>query len=33
MLDAEKFLYLADVSPPKDVPKAFFFNVDNVFMG
>lgn len=28
---SEKFFYLADTNPPKDVPKAFFFNIDNVY--
>ena len=26
----ERFFYLADLSPPKEIPNAFFFNIDNV---
>lgn len=26
----DKFFFLADANPPKDVQKAFFFNIDNV---
>jgi len=29
-IEAERFFYLADHSPPKEIPKSFFFNIDNV---
>jgi hypothetical protein len=30
VLYSDKFYYLADHAPPKDIPHAFFFNIDNV---
>ena len=26
----DRFYYLADINPPKDIHKAFFFNIDDV---
>ena len=30
VIDSDKFYYLADFNPPKDIPNAFFFNIDSV---
>lgn len=30
LLKLEKLYFLADSNPPKDLPNAFYFNIDNV---